>query len=249
MKPTSLTKFFGTFLFGAGLATAVFALEIPVAKSGDNTRVGFVDMERIFQEYPETRKARTEYRKEIARYKNDISQKEKELEQLEMEIAQMRGTISPAEPLSVSSAPSVSPVLFSSAAPGNVFPPDMAISSSTPPPVSVTDPDVSPDPSQKLFSTTPYSPENTLSKKEADLLQKREALEKVRGTSVEALRAFEARQSRQILGRLYKALVQLADEQGISLVVDKSAILYGQDTVDLTEALSRRVRGLPEEAP
>jgi len=69
MKPTSLTKFFGTFFFGAGLATAVFALEIPVAKSGDNTRVGFVDMKRISQEYPETRKARTDYRKEIARYK------------------------------------------------------------------------------------------------------------------------------------------------------------------------------------
>jgi len=30
-------------------------------------------------------------------------------------------------------------------------------------------------------------------------------------------------------------------------VVDKSAILYGQNAIDLTEPLARRLRGLPDD--
>ena len=43
-----------------------------------------------------------------------------------------------------------------------------------------------------------------------------------------------------------EALVQLAEENNISLVVDKSSILYGQAAIDLTAKLRRRVRGLPD---
>jgi Skp family chaperone for outer membrane proteins len=64
-----------------------------------------------------------------------------------------------------------------------------------------------------------------------------------------ALRDFESKQSARILGQLHKALVELATERGIAVVVDKASILHGENAVDLTEALHRKVRGLPEPAP
>jgi Skp family chaperone for outer membrane proteins len=45
---------------------------------------------------------------------------------------------------------------------------------------------------------------------------------------------------------LHKALVDVATERGVAVVVDKSSILYGENAVDLTEALHRKVRGLPD---
>ena len=46
-----------------------------------------------------------------------------------------------------------------------------------------------------------------------------------------------------ILGKIYQALRDLAQEEQVTLVVDKASILYGDSAIDLTEKLQNKVRG------
>lgn len=211
--------FWGGLLFLAGVTA--WGIEIPVRRGGaSGAAVGYVDMELVFREYPEARKAREEYQKEVLRHKGELADRERALSDLKREIEALKATPLPAPAVEQSSTTAESPTPLVSTA-------------------TVESPAVS--------TATAASVAEGLKRREEQLLKREKELEEARESSAKALRAFEATRSKTILGRLYKALVELADEKGIRLVVDKSAILYGQNTIDLTEALNRRVRGLPEE--
>ena len=203
------------------LPAAALALEIPLKKgSGEATRVGFVDMERIFREYPETQKARAEYFQEVERQRAALAERERQLASLTDQMAALQSAVAQPPAAEAVSSTGAAPSLSTGAAP-------------TP----------------AISTATAAAVEEGLAKRSSELEKRKAELTLARQTSAQALRDLEARRSKQILGSLYKALTQLADEKGVGLVVDKSAILYGQEAVDLTEALSRRVRGLPEEEP
>ncbi|PCI35156.1 MAG: hypothetical protein COB53_11265 [Elusimicrobia bacterium] len=51
----------------------------------------------------------------------------------------------------------------------------------------------------------------------------------------------ESRRSEILLGKIYKAVRQVARKAGVSVVVDKSQILYGQGSVDLTGEVIKRL--------
>ena len=190
MRPSRLAMLF----LGAALSGAAVAVEIPFKRGGrdEGTRVGFVDMQRIYREYPETQKAGAEYNRELARHKTDLAEKERALEELKT-----RGTPIPAVSTDT-------------------------VTSATAPAVALG---------------------------EGEVVRARADLEKARSDAATALRDFESKQSARILGQLHKALVELATQRGIAVVVDKASILHGENAVDLTEALHRKVRGLPEPAP
>lgn len=166
--------------------------------------MGFVDMEKIFREYPDTQKARAEYYKVLERRRGELAALEQELTRLE----------APSEAPAASPAPSTG--LFS-------LPPELAVST----PVAEVDP----------------------AEREAERQRKKEEITAARRTAAQELRALEEKKSLQILGTLYKTLTQLAQERGVDVVVDKSFVLFGQEAVDLTEPLARRLRGLPDAAP
>lgn len=215
MKPFIL----GALLFMA--SAFVGGVEIPVRRGGaSGAAVGYVDMELVFREYPEAKKAREEYQKEVVRHKGELADRERALADLKREIEALKATALPAPTVEKSST---------------------TIGSLTP--AASTDTVESP----AISTATAASLAEGITRREEQLLKRQKELEEARESSAQALRAFEATRSKTILGRLYKALVELAEERGIRLVVDKSAILYGQNTIDLTEALNRRVRGLPEE--
>lgn len=215
MKPFIL----GALLFMA--SAIVWGVEIPVRRGGaSGAAVGYVDMELVFREYPEAKKAREEYQKEVVRHKGELADRERALADLKREIEALKATALPVPTVEKSST---------------------TIGSLTP--AASTDTVESP----AISTATAASLAEGITRREEQLLKRQKELEEARESSAQALRAFEATRSKTILGRLYKALVELAEERGIRLVVDKSAILYGQNTIDLTEALNRRVRGLPED--
>ena len=51
----------------------------------------------------------------------------------------------------------------------------------------------------------------------------------------------ESKRSEMLLGRIYKAVRETAIENGVSVVIDKSAILFGQGSVDLTAKVLKRL--------
>jgi Skp family chaperone for outer membrane proteins len=195
------TKSFLLTLFLA--APLAHAMEIPLQhgsageKGGDKaSRIGFVDMDRIYQEFPETGKAREEYQRQADKVKQALVDKESELADLR-------------EQISVLKAASEAPAASTETAPAPL-------------------------------------PSGDLEEKERLLADEETALQEAKEEASAILTEFERRRAAQIFGKLYKSLVQLADEKGVDLVLDKSALLYGQGGLDLTEALSRRVRGLPD---
>ncbi|MBU2529544.1 MAG: OmpH family outer membrane protein, partial [Elusimicrobia bacterium] len=48
---------------------------------------------------------------------------------------------------------------------------------------------------------------------------------------------FENRQTELILGKIYTILKELAIKEGVSVVIDKRSILFGNFAVDLTDKL------------
>jgi Skp family chaperone for outer membrane proteins len=180
---------FGVFLTNAA------ALEIPLNGAGGGSgdggaKIGYVDMERIFQVYPQTKAAKDDYRKRLEKLKSDLAQREADLGNTRDRIAVLDSTLK-------------------------------GVQSST---------DTTPEP-------------GNLDAMKKDLQTKEQEFEEARKRALDDLATFESKQSQVILGRIYEALVSLADEEQLTLVVDKSSILYGSASTDLTEKLQERIRG------
>lgn len=251
-----MKRFFFSFLLCMVGATA-WGLEIPIRRGGPGGRgasVGYVDMELVFREYPEARKAREEYRIELLRHKSELSQREQVLDDLKREIDLLKRSLISATAVdksSSTSAPLSPPTIPSSEEDPSSL---TGIGPSTgalfvAPPSVPSETETVPKESPPVLISAGVASQAEISKREEILLKRQKELEEARASSAKNLKAFEASRAKTILGRLYKALVELANERGISLVVDKSAILYGENTIDLTESLNRRVRGLPDDKP
>jgi len=185
-----------------------WSLEIPLSGTQGNEtgggRIGFIDMERIFQTYPQTKDAKEDYMKKRDKMREDLTAKERNLEEVKQKLAVLEATI-----LGLKNTGNES--TSNSTAPAN----GEAVQS---------------------------NPENiTQMKKDLETLQAE--YETARQTAEDDLAAFEKKQTQIILGKIYEALQELAEDEQVTLVVDKSSILYGAADIDLTEKLQKRVRG------
>lgn len=221
MRSLTVPVLIGAVFFLA--ARPLVALEIPLKQSygeGGGVTIAYVDMETIFREFPETAKAKEEYYRMLNEQRTALADKEKQLADLREQLAVLKSTLEQAQ------TPAVTPVTSTDTAAAQV---------ST---VTVSGLEIS-TAALSAMADSVAQRERLLQEQETALLQEQRR-------TAEELKQLEKRRALQIYGKLYKALTQLADEEGISLVVDKSSILYGQTAMDLTERLSRRVRGLPD---
>ncbi|MCB4755677.1 MAG: OmpH family outer membrane protein [Elusimicrobia bacterium] len=182
------------------LSTPLKAIEIPLegsTKSGGAANIGYVDMERIFQIYPQTQYAKEDYSKKLKKMREDLTAKEGAIQNLQERISVLESTLKDFEKNTSTAGPAV----------------------------------------PELDET------NNIIKMKNDLESQKVEIEETKKAAVEELAAFERRQSQIILGKIYEALRELAEEEQITLVVDKSSILFGSASVDLTEKLQLRVRG------
>ena len=68
------------------------------------------------------------------------------------------------------------------------------------------------------------------------------AKEEFEAKSEADLLGMEKHRVQLLLGKLYEIVQQVAKDEGVSVVVDKKAILFGQKAVDLTDKLLEKVR-------
>ena len=205
------------------ITNALKALEIPLGKAeGKSTTVGYVDMELIFQEFPETKKAKQEYYAEVETRRKMLAGQEEDIAKLNQRLLVLKTTL---ESLVISTSAAAEAGVESSteAAGGEEAAPEAGKSEI------------------EKSSATATKPELEKLEKEPD--EKKEALETTKQKAVKELEELEESRSLQILGRIYNILEELAQEEGISMVVDKSSILYGSEAVDLTHKLKNRLRG------
>lgn len=77
----------------------------------------------------------------------------------------------------------------------------------------------------------------------AEIARLEAQLEREQGAAERNLLDAESRRTDQVLARLYRAVSEVARRDGVSVVVDKSAILYGHPAVDLTDRVLAHLRG------
>jgi Skp family chaperone for outer membrane proteins len=70
---------------------------------------------------------------------------------------------------------------------------------------------------------------------QADIARKEAELMREHDDADHGLLDVESRKTDQVLVRLYRAVSEVARREGVSVVVDKTTILYGQPAVDLTD--------------
>jgi Skp family chaperone for outer membrane proteins len=93
------------------------------------------------------------------------------------------------------------------------------------------------------FSVSTSVPEidAALFKKEEDLKAREDELRAFQKQSERELLEYESHRSELLLGRIYTALKELAVKEEVSVIVDKRNILYGQNAVDLTDKLLKKL--------
>ncbi|MFH1724660.1 MAG: OmpH family outer membrane protein [Elusimicrobiota bacterium] len=98
---------------------------------------------------------------------------------------------------------------------------------------------------------TPVGPEERLARLDAEIAAKRGLLAEKETAFREYqlgveknLIEIEDRRAEILLGKIYQALRDVARENGVSVVVDKNQILFGQDSVDLTQKVIDKLEGL-----
>jgi Skp family chaperone for outer membrane proteins len=84
-----------------------------------------------------------------------------------------------------------------------------------------------------------------LESKRAELEAKEAAHEKHKARIEKNLLELESRRTEILLGKIYSAMQEVARENNVGVVIDKSQILYGQSTVDLTEKTIRKLESMP----
>ena len=93
------------------------------------------------------------------------------------------------------------------------------------------------------FSVSTSVPEIDLAlqKKETELKNRDEDLRLSQRQAEKELLEYESRKGELLLGRIYVALKELAIKEEVSVIVDKRSILFGQNAVDLTGKLLKRL--------
>ncbi len=79
--------------------------------------------------------------------------------------------------------------------------------------------------------------------KQADITRLQAELDGERLGAEKNLLDAEGRKTDQVLARLYRAISEVAKREGVSVVVDKSATLYGHPAVDLTDKILKQLNG------
>lgn len=111
MRRLTLFQFlFGLFVLSA---TCSYALEIPLGgesggSGGGGGKIAYVDMERIFQVYPQTREAKEDYAKQLAKKRQQLADKEAELANLKSRVSVLESTLKDVNANGATAAPQAS---------------------------------------------------------------------------------------------------------------------------------------------
>lgn len=233
------------------------SLESNKAESGT---VGYVDIDLVFKKYSLTNRQRDSFKKKVREKEDFINNKKKSLFELKAEISQLKqekefalrlpllienqkilkqlSSFTTAQiktsTLTTSNIPSASTSTLIAAQ-------DISTSTVKIKPEPVIDmPGISNVPLNYFnfsVSTSAAIIEDVIIKKSAELKKVRREIEIYRSHAEIELLDFENRQTENILGKIYMILKELAIKEGVSVVIDKRSILFGNFAVDLTDKL------------
>jgi len=283
------------------------ALEVSLEENrAQRGSIGYVDLQRVFQRFPETQKAKQSFQEIIRQAEDQVNLRKaevfavrSEISKLEIELDLLKKTPIFVPEQQGAEAPAVqasSAAVSTAAAPGAAAPPAPALSTAslqsltlnlpgmTTGPVAIAPPAQSaqaPAAAAVSISSAPTRPEDeqqaaesrrqarakaqaaelataaararderlreiqdAISAKRKDLAAKEEAYKKYQAQVENNLLELEGRRTEILLGKIYSIIQEVAHENGVGVVIDKSQILFGQRTVDLTDKVIKKMEGM-----
>lgn len=240
------------------------ALELLLEENrGESGTIGYVDIDRVFKEYSGTTGAREEFISEIKKKEDSVNSKKTAIFTLKAELAKLRqerefaltlpSLMETQRSVAEASAAKTSDQLAQTPA-GAVQTSTQTAAVSTAAPAALPQglpgldgidmPGVTKVPVNRFkFSVSTSVPEidAALAKKEEELRTKEEELRTFQRLAERELLEYESHKSEILLGRIYVALKELATKEEVSVIVDKRNILFGQNAVDLTGKLLKKL--------
>lgn len=238
------------------------ALELLLEENrGESGTIGYVDIDRVFKEYSGTTGARDEFIAEIKKKEEALNSKKTAIFTLKAEIAKLRqerefaltlpslletqrSVAEAAAAVQASSQAAVQVSTVAAAQPPAASTALPAGAESLPGMDGIDMPGVAKVPvSYFKFSVSTSVPEIDLAlqKKESELKTREDDLRASQKQAEKELLDYEGRKSELLLGRIYTALKELAVKEEVSVIVDKRSILFGQNAVDLTGKLLKKL--------
>lgn len=284
MKTTMRRRLFwmitGLSLLGAGWLAAV---EIPLEAVAP-VRIGYIDLQKVFDTYPEKAFAEGDLLKEIQKRRTEMTTRQNNINIMRQQIASDQAAYDLAKAGKPTTVPhdDVSAILAEPVPP----PPPPVVSTttvakSTTPvvePYPTDEPlaglpghdgglsgvgnilpgmqpptEIKPTASPLLDSLADSGTSSVLSAEAQAALKKRldtthTALDRAvyqfkdyRGKALEDMKQLQTQKTYGVMAKIYAVLQGLARDENITVVLDKSYVLYGEDTVDLSDKLIARL--------
>lgn len=197
-------------------------------------RVGVVDMNKVLQEYPKTKKVQDEISlfKENKKAELTVLEKEvedlmkkkleilTEIEQLKLQMKQLELTFSTPTVVTTEMTESTSSMVVSTTVVQNV---EKSL--------QLQQIEISIQTKQKNVEEI----DKTISEKKESLKQKQKDIE----TEVEKIKE---KAEVEIYSELYNIIQKISQREGLNIVIDKSGILYGQPEIDITEKVLKMIK-------
>ncbi len=232
-----------TCVFTVSTAHAIeLSLEENRAERGS---VGYVDMQRLFKSSPDAARAKEGLEELVRQAEERVNIKKAELLRLRQEFGSLKIERNELEK-SVPAMPAPPSAPLSSTLPSkSTEPPNavlvavgtttaaLVVSTATVLPLAVTGPTVA----QRLLEF-----DGKIAAKQVQIDHIQDEIDHERLDSEHALLDAEGRKTDQVFARLYRVISEVAKHEGISVVVDKSAMLYGHPALDLTDKVLKQLR-------
>lgn len=247
------------------------AIELSLEENrAERGSIGYIDMKRVFQLFPETQRAKDAFEETVRQTEEQVNLRKAELLRLRAELSRMKAdrevlaAAPPAPPKAPApapqkpaSAPQEKPspkpqiVAASSAAAIAALPGFSGASSSAAhepllaglPEGSTSVVPLSEPPMPTPALTPLQMIDERIAQKTVEIAQKEGDHKKQMADAEKNLLELESRKSEVLLGKIYKAVQEVARQEGVGVVVDKSAILYGHAAVDLTDKVLKHLKG------
>jgi Skp family chaperone for outer membrane proteins len=219
---------FTTFLLT--LSHPLFNIEIPT-KDITVIRIGVVDMNKVLNEYPLTQKLQQDIDNFKRNKMAEIVSIEKEIEELmkqklviNTEIEQLKTQLA-----QISVSATTSTIVSSESISSTEF-----IQSST----TV----VSQSEQVEQIKKNIEDKQKNLQQIEQEINTKKQIV-KQKQTEIESeIEKLKQKTEAEIYAELYKIIKQIAQQEGLNVVIDKSGILYGEPEIDITDKVLKKIK-------
>jgi Skp family chaperone for outer membrane proteins len=224
--------------------SSILGIEVPLEGAGGGTTIGFVDMDELFEGYGKVIEVKKEYNK-LREERN------KELGEIEGKIENMRMEIKENEDKIIELKQELGALKSSVQLPVT----DIVVKDSTGTVYMIEEIIESPSPSASLDERMRVLKqireiehlialeENVLEKKNREISIMQKEYEDKKAQVEKELKEFEESKTLKIMAEFYRIIEELAKEENISIVVEKTNVLYGQSVIDLTGKVKERLRG------